>query len=37
MLTVGEVELLYDDYCWECQAEGIVPKPIAQWWADECC
>ena len=29
-----EVENLYDDYCWECEQNGIEPKPIEQWWKE---
>jgi hypothetical protein len=30
-----EVELLYDEYCMDCYAEGTTPKPIAQWWEED--
>ena len=26
-----EIELAYDEYCWDCYCEGIVPKPIWVW------
>lgn len=26
-----EIELAYDEYCWDCYCEGIVPKPIWEW------
>lgn len=29
-----EVELLYDEYCMDCYAEGTTPLPIAQWWVE---
>ena len=29
-----EVEELYDDYCFECEENGIEPKPINQWWEE---
>jgi hypothetical protein len=29
-----EVELMYDDYCEECEQNGIEPKPIKQWWEE---
>lgn len=29
-----EVELMYDDYCYECKCKGITPKPILEWWAE---
>jgi hypothetical protein len=27
-----EIELLYDEYCEECDELGIVPMPIKMWW-----
>ena len=27
-----EVEILYDDYCYECEQKGIEPKDIKTWW-----
>lgn len=29
-----EVEILYDDYRWECEQNGVEPKPIEQWWEE---
>ena len=29
-----EVEILYDDYCFECEEQGIEPKPMAVWWEE---
>ena len=26
-----EIELAYDEYCWDCYCEGVVPKPIWEW------
>lgn len=27
-----EVEHWYDEYCYECEQEGIEPKDIETWW-----
>ena len=29
-----EVEALYDDYCYECEQDGINPKSLEQWWEE---
>lgn len=29
-----EIELMYDDYCYECEIKGIEPKDIETWWED---
>lgn len=29
-----EVEELYDNYRFECEENGIEPKPINQWWEE---
>lgn len=26
-----EIELAYDEYCWDCYCEGTIPKPIWEW------
>ena len=33
-MMTWEVEELYDDYCFECEENGIEPKPINQWWEE---
>ena len=29
-----EIETLYDDYCYECEQDGINPKSLEQWWEE---
>ena len=29
-----EVEILYDDYRWECEQNGVEPKLMEQWWEE---
>lgn len=31
-MEMWEIEELYDEYCWECEAEGIEPLPPKEWW-----
>lgn len=33
-MMLCEIEILYDDYCWECKEDGIEPKPMEQWWEE---
>lgn len=33
-MATYEVELLYDEYCMDCYAEGITPKSMVQWWEE---
>jgi hypothetical protein len=33
-MMICEVEILYDDYRWECEQDGIEPKSIEEWWAE---
>lgn len=28
-----EIDEIYDDYCWECEYDGIEPLPFDEWWA----
>lgn len=30
-----EIQLAYDEYCMDCRAEGITPKPMWAWWEGE--
>lgn len=33
MLTWSDIEILYDDYCYECEQLGIEPiADINEWW-----
>lgn len=32
MMMTGEVELWYDDYCYECQCNGVIPMSMNDWW-----
>ena len=33
-MKVWEVEIEYDDYCYECEKKGIEPKDIETWWEE---
>ena len=30
-----KIEIIYDEYCWECEQEGITPKSMADWWEEQ--
>ena len=34
MITSGDIELLFDDYVWECEQKGILPEfdNWEDWW-----
>jgi hypothetical protein len=28
-----EIDEVYEDYCWDCEYDGIEPLPFDEWWA----